>query len=130
MKNTSDQIPVRTIDEYLTGLPENVIIVLENLRALIRSVVPEVQETISYQIPTFKYHGSLVGFAAFKNHCSFFVMSTETTKAFQEKLKPYKTALATIHFTPEKPLPESLILAIVKARMLENEESANKRKSR
>ena len=130
MKNTSDQIPVRTIDEYLTGLPEDVIIVLENFRTLVRSVVPEAQETISYQIPTFKYHGSLVGFAAFKNHCSFFVMSAAVTKAFQVELKPYKTAMATIHFTPEKPLPESLILAIVRARMQENEELANKRKSR
>lgn len=128
MKNTSPSMPVRTIDEYLTGLPENVIIALEDLRTLIKSVVPEAQETISYQIPTFKYLGSLVGFAAFKNHCSFFVMSPAVTKAFQEELKPYKTATATIHFTPEKPLPESLVTAIVKARITENENQISKKR--
>lgn len=128
MKPSGDQLPIRTIDEYLIGLPENVVVALENLRQTIQSLVPEAEEVISYQIPTFKYFGSLVGFAAFKDHCSFFVMSKAVMEAFQEKLKPYKTATATIHFTPEKPLPESLVSAIVKARMRENEELASKKK--
>ena len=123
-----EQLPVRTIDDYLVGLTENVVEALENLRQNIRSLVPNAEEVISYQIPTFKYLGSLVGLAAFKDHCSFFVMSKSVMQSFQEELKPYKTATATIHFTPEKPLPESLVIAIVEARMRENEELANKKK--
>lgn len=75
------------------------------------------------------YFCSLVGFAAFKDHYSFFVMSKVVMQAFfQEELKPYKTATATVHFAPEKPLPESLVTAIVEARMPENEEMASKKK--
>jgi Domain of unknown function (DU1801) len=46
---------------------------LNKIRAAIRSAVPpEATEVISYGIPTFKYKGPLVWFAAFSNHCSLF----------------------------------------------------------
>lgn len=128
MRNQNDTLPPRTIDEYLTGLPENVVSALESLRQTIRSVVPGVEELISYQVPSFRYKYMLVGFAAFRDHCSFFVMSRAVTKAFQEELNPFKTAAATIHFTPERPLPEALVVEIVKARLKENEMRAEKRK--
>ena len=128
MQNQNDALPPRTIDEYLAGLPENVVVVLESLRQTIRSVVPGAEELISYQVPSFRYKYMLVGFGAFRDHCSFFVMSRAVTKAFQEELKPYKTAAATIHFTPEKPIPEALVVRIVKARLKENEMRAEKRK--
>lgn len=117
MKNST----AKTIDEYLDALPEKEMIALHRLRKIIKSMVPMAEEIISYQIPVFKYHYSLVGFAAFKNHCSFFVMSKEVMKKFKEDLKSYRTATGTIHFTAEKPLPATLIKRIVKARMKENE---------
>ena len=54
---------VNEIDDYLALVPEPAHTTLEKIRA-----------TIGYRIPTFKYKGPLVGFAAFPNHCSFFVM--------------------------------------------------------
>ncbi len=69
MKRT---IEFKTIDDYLALQTEDIRTGLEKLRKTIHSIIPNAEEAISYQIPTFKYHGSLVGFAAFKNHCSFF----------------------------------------------------------
>jgi uncharacterized protein YdhG (YjbR/CyaY superfamily) len=60
-------------------------------------LIPEADEVLHYQIPTFKYHGALVGYAAFKDHCSFFVMSSGLMQEFKEELKDYSTATATIH---------------------------------
>ncbi|MGH2702752.1 MAG: iron chaperone, partial [Actinomycetota bacterium] len=60
-----------SIDDYLATVPEDARAVLEKLRRTIKGVAPEATETISYQVPTFKHHGSPVGFAAFKEHCSF-----------------------------------------------------------
>jgi len=46
---------------------------VEKIRAAIRSAVPaEATEAISYGMPSFKYKGALVWFAAFSDHCSFF----------------------------------------------------------
>ncbi len=62
-----------SVDEYLARVPEPARGTLKKTRALIRSVVPaEASEAISYGIPSFKYKGWLVGYAAFANHCSFF----------------------------------------------------------
>ncbi len=72
MQASSHRRPATTIDEYLALQTETVRAALEKLRQIIKSVVPDAEEAISYQIPAFKYHGLLVGFAAFEKHCSFF----------------------------------------------------------
>lgn len=112
-----------TIDEYMETLPKDVRTVLENLRKTIKSVAPKAEETISYQMPAFKYYGMLVYFAAFKNHCSFFPGgSASLAKELEAELKPYKTSKGTLQFTVDKPLPATLVKKIVKIRMKQNEE--------
>ncbi|MFN7933446.1 MAG: DUF1801 domain-containing protein [Bryobacteraceae bacterium] len=114
---------VNTVDEYLAALPEPARSTLYQIRSLIRSVVPaEATELISYRIPTFRYKGALIGFAAFPKHCSLFVMSSTLLGKMQQEVKGYKTSKGTIQFPPDKPLPASLIRKIVKARMQENKE--------
>ncbi len=79
------------------------------------------EETISYGIPTFKLYGHLVGFAAFKQHLSFFVMSARFLKTLKkEELKGIDWNVSTIKFSPEKPLPVSLVKKIVQLRLQEN----------
>jgi len=112
-----------TVDAYLDDVPQPARESLEKLRQHIRSASPAAAEGISYRIPTFKYLGSpLVGFAAFKDHCSFFVMSTEALDAVRADVARYSTAKGTVHFPPGKPLPAELVRKIVKARMLEVEQ--------
>ncbi len=113
--------PGNPIDAYLAAVPEPARSALEGLRATIREAAPEAIETISYGVPTFKLHGNLVGFAAFKKHCSFFPMSGSSIEAFQGQLEGFSTSKGTIRFTPDKPIPESLLRDIVAARIAENE---------
>ena len=79
------------------------------LRKRIKAIVPRATEVISYQIPTFKHHGGLVAYAAFPDHCSFFVMSPNGMRAHAAELKGYDVAKATIHFATDKPLPAALV---------------------
>ena len=46
-----------TIDDYLAPLPADVRSALEQLRRTIKAAAPETTESISYQMPTFKYGG-------------------------------------------------------------------------
>jgi uncharacterized protein YdhG (YjbR/CyaY superfamily) len=110
----------QTIDEYLASVPEDKRATLENLRVIIRAAAPMAEECISYRIPCFKYHGPLVFFAAFKNHCGLYVINALILDTFKSELKPYKTSGTTIHFTPYNPLPEEFITKIVKMRIEEN----------
>jgi len=124
MQQTKQNSKINTVDDYLSALPDNVYLALENIREIIRFLVPGAEETISYQVPTYKYKGMLVGFGASKNHCSFFVMSSTLLKDFKEDVKDFDTSTGTIRFTPEKPIPNDLITRLVMARLAQNEAKA------
>jgi len=123
MKDSNPKKTTRpgSVDEYLSALPEEKRAALEKLRKIIKSVVPDATEVISYQIPVFKYKGRpLVGFGAAKNHCSFYIMSSAVTKAHRDDLKSYDTSVGTVRFPATKPLPATLVTKLVKARIAEN----------
>lgn len=111
---------LKSVDAYLKAQPANVRAALEKLRAQIKAAAPKAGESISYGMPAYKHKGALVYFAAFKNHCSFFP-GNSSILANIEGLKDFKVLKGTIQFTPEKPIPASLIKSIVKERVLENE---------
>ena len=110
-----------TVDDYLAKLPEQTRAVLAQLREAIKAAAPELTETISYRMPTFKDHGRfLVSFAAFKDHCSLFPASEAVMEAHGEELKPYFAEKATLRFTPDHPIPAALVKKIVRTRLEEN----------
>jgi uncharacterized protein YdhG (YjbR/CyaY superfamily) len=114
--------PAKDVNSYLAALPPAQRSLLKKVRAAVKTAAPKATEKISYRMPLYFHLGYLVGFAAFKDHCSFFVMSYKVMESFEEKLRPFRAATATLHFTSEKPLPVALIKKIVRARMKENEE--------
>lgn len=119
----------KTVDDYLAGVPETARSTLQKLRQTIRAAAPQADEVISYGMPMFKQQGMLVGFAAFKNHCSLFPGSA-VMDAHREELKRYKTSKGTIRFATTKPLPASLVRKLVKACIRQNEAKAGRRRNR
>lgn len=112
----------KNVDEYLAGVPEPARSTLKRIRASIRSAVPpETTEAISYGMPTFKYKGSLLAFAAFSEHCSLFPMSKAVVKTLAHDLKGFSTSKGTIRFPLDKPLSATLLKKVIKARIAENE---------
>lgn len=113
----------KTVDEYLAAVPEPARSTLTHIRKVVQSLVPaETTEVISYGIPMFKYNGMLVGYAAFKKHCSLFPTGSGVLDQFEKELTGYRTSKGTIQFSPDKPLPDALLKKIVKARIKENKE--------
>ncbi len=115
------KIGFQSVEEYFAAIPnEEAKKCLQRIRKTILDIVPDAEEVISYQIPTFKFHGPLVGFAAFKNHCSLFPLNGHTVQKFQSKLQNFRTSKAAIQFSPKDPIPESLLREIVEYRLSEN----------
>jgi len=120
--STKGNLPPKSVEDYLAGVPEPARSTLKKVRAAIRSALPvDATEGISYRIPTFKYKGSLVWYAAFSKHCSLFPGSLAVLKAFKSELKDFHTSKGTIHFPLDKPLPAALLKKIVKARLAEKD---------
>ena len=112
-----------TVEDYLSRLAQEPRAALEKLRKTIKAAAPDTTETISYQMPTFKYQGrALVGFAAFKDHCSLFPYSGHVLDAYKKELASYEVSKGTIRFSVNKPLPAALVKKIIKARIQEIDE--------
>jgi uncharacterized protein YdhG (YjbR/CyaY superfamily) len=110
----------KTTDEYIASFPQNVQVVLQQVRQAIKEVAPKAQEVISYSMPAFKQKGILVWFAAFKNHIGFFP-KVSAVEAFKEQLSDYQTSKGTIRFPLDKPIPIRLVKEIVKFRVKEDQ---------
>jgi uncharacterized protein YdhG (YjbR/CyaY superfamily) len=119
----------KTIDAYLSTVPEPARTTLNKIRAAIRAAAPkQATEAITYGIPTFKYKGSLVAFAAFSKHCSFFPMSGSVIEKFKNQLEPFHTSKGTLRFPVDKPLSPTLVRKMVKVRIAQNEQRQKDKK--
>jgi uncharacterized protein YdhG (YjbR/CyaY superfamily) len=130
MKKTKPVATPKTVDDYLAALPDEARATLEKLRKVIKAAAPKATEVISWQMPMYKQNGMLVGFAAFKDHCSLFP-GTKAIEKHKDELKAYKTSKGTIRLPIGKPLPAALVKKIVKERIAENDKrAAEKEKKR
>jgi uncharacterized protein YdhG (YjbR/CyaY superfamily) len=113
----------KTIDEYIAACPKDVQDILEKVRATIRNAAPQAEETIDYQMPTFKLKGNLVHFAAHKKHIGFYPTPSGIEK-FKDEISVYEWAKGSVQFPLDKPIPYDLISRITEFRVTENLERA------
>jgi uncharacterized protein YdhG (YjbR/CyaY superfamily) len=119
------------IDAELGALPDGMRAVMGSLRRTIQAAAPDAVEAISYGAPAFRYRDRpLVAYRAARNHGSLFPMSPAVIEAHRAELTGYDTAKGTIRFTPERPIPEPLVAAIVRDRMAEIDAAAAAKRSR
>lgn len=105
------------IDEYLKNVSFPQREELERVRKIIKQLVPDAEESISYGMPVFKYNNQyLIWFAAFKDHMSIFPMPS-SIEAMGDKLSKFKTSKGTIQFTLDNPIPEPLLKEIILSRL-------------
>lgn len=119
--------PAKDIDAYLASVPPDARAALEKLRRTIKAAAPKAEESISYMMPAFRYHGPLVYFAAFKDHLSFFPAGKSVLTKFSRELASFDASGGTIRFSTKHPLPTALVKKIVKLRASENEAKARKK---
>ena len=107
----------REVDEYLAALDEPKRATLERLRATILEIVPEAEQGLAYGMPTFRLAGKAVaGFAAFKNHLSYFPHSGSVLAEVSDDLLGYTTSKGTLQFPIDKPLPKALVNKLIAVR--------------
>lgn len=116
------QIVATTVDEYISAFPENVQERMIQIREIIRSTVPNVDEQILYGMPGYKtFKKPLIYFGGFKNHLGLYA-TPSGHQAFEKELSNYKQGKGSVQFPHDQPLPIELIQKIVTFRVKENEE--------
>lgn len=110
---------INNIDDYIAEFPKDTQTILTQIRETIKSLVPYVEETISYNIPAYKLNRSyLIFFAGYKRHIGMYPVSNN--KEFEKDFSSFKTSgKGTIQFPLDKPIPITLIKKIIKYRVSE-----------
>jgi len=104
-----------TVDDYVASLPEDVRPVMERIRACVRTVVPDIAETISYNMPTFTLDGlPLVHVAAWKKHIGIYPLPPLDDDLAAE-VAPYRAATDTMQLKYARPIPYDLVERVLAA---------------
>jgi len=103
------------IDDYLANLSDIDKVIIEHMYDVVRQEVPGTTEELSYSMPSLKYRGkSLVAIMANKNFLSLYPFSS--LERLGVDMSAFEQTTGSIHFIPEKPIPDALLKAIIQAR--------------
>lgn len=103
-----------SIDQYLETVSSEARAVLEEIRAIVRRLVPEAEETISYQMPAFKLDRPFIYVAAFKKHVGIYP-PVRGDEDLDKALLPYRGEKGNLKFPLDQPMPYALIGRVVQA---------------
>ena len=109
-----------TVSAYIAAAPAPARAMLKQLRAAVRAAAPKAEERISYGMPSYRYRGALVSFAAFKSHVSLFVRKRILMR-YPAEVEPYLASKATLHFTLGTRIPLALVKKLITAGRKEND---------
>ena len=103
------------IEAYIQQAPAALQPQLRALRKTILAVLPEAEERIRYQMPTFYWHENVIHFAYYQHHIGLYPTASGVA-AFQTQLSAYHTSKGAIQFPLDSPLPLDLVRAITEFR--------------
>ena len=101
------------IDDYISRQEKAIQPRLRLIRDTIKAAIPEAEERISYQMPTFWKGRNIIHFAAAKKHIGIYP-GGEATGVFADKLTGFKTSKGAIQLPHDKELPLDLIAVIAR----------------
>ena len=110
--------PFTSVQDYIAAQPEDARARLRELQAIVRSVVPEATESISYGMPTYRFAAGAVHFGAAKRHCALYGSAFHR---FADELRDFDTSKGTVRFPLDRPIPEELVRKLVAATVAERE---------
>jgi len=110
--------PASSVDEYIAAQPPQTQLRLQELRAIVRSVMPDAQESISYGMPTYKSGPTRIYFGAAKKHCALYATAWHV---LGDEVKPYLASRGTIRFPLDRPVPEALARKLVQVTIEERQ---------
>lgn len=110
------------VDTYIASSDNAARPTLKEIRRIIKATIPKVEESISWGVPFYKYHGLLAGFSVFKSHVSFgFAAAFESKEREALEKQGYKTGSKTVQIRFDQKVPAVAIKRILKARARMNE---------
>ena len=104
-----------TVDAYAAALAPDAAAALDTIRRLIAEQVPNVEESIRYQMPVFAVDGTYIVYVgAWKQHVGLYPIP-ELPPDLEDEIRRYRTKKDTVRFVYRTPIPYELIGRLVAA---------------
>ena len=103
------------VDEYITSVPMATRPKFDELRKLVKDLLPDAKELMSYGIVGYKTDDkrARVYISGWKDHVAVYPIPGD--QELKRQLKPYVRGKGTLWFSLDEPLPKALIERVVKA---------------
>ncbi|WP_107038585.1 iron chaperone [Brumimicrobium mesophilum] len=106
----------KDVSEYIANSPKKSQPIMEDLREIIKSTVPEAEERIAWKVPNYKLNGVLAGFAVYTKHISLGFSEgglNDEEREFFEKAG-FKTVKGTVQIKFTQEIPKDTIVKTLK----------------
>lgn len=121
-KCSTKQLHMNDVDQYIAGFDHEIQSKLQEIRTIIRNVLMDAEEVISYGLPTYKIKGkNIVHFGGFKQHIGFYPVPSAIAQ-FKEELSKFKGAKGSVQFPYKQELPKDLIERMTLFRLKEHQQ--------
>lgn len=116
----------KNVDEFVAEASAEARALLENLRKVIKSAVPDVEETMGYGKPYYKHHGWACGITLYTKHLGVEIWDG-LSDADRKELEAagYKTGSKNFQIQYDQAVPTDLLTKLVKAQAKRNEQKAS-----
>ena len=112
----------KDVDSYIANSGQEARPILEELRKIIKSTIPKVEEGISWGMPLYKYYGFLAAIAEYKKHVSFQIAdSLQNGDRRMLEEKGYSIGQKRIQIKFDQEVPTTMIRQILKTQAKMNE---------
>ncbi|HZP55570.1 MAG TPA: DUF1801 domain-containing protein [Candidatus Saccharimonadales bacterium] len=113
----------KTVDQFVAEAPVEARPVLEQIRVVIKKAVPEVDETMGYGKPYYKYHGWMTGVTLYTKHLGVEIWDGLSIKDREElEALGHKTGSKNFQISYGQEVPAELLTRLVKAQAERNEQ--------
>lgn len=109
---------INDVDKYIANIPASGLDQFIKLRNIVKSIIPDAKEVVSYGIIGYKIDlkRARVFIGGWRDHVSIYPVPKDA--GLIKKLYPYIKGKGTLWFSLDEPLPEKIIIEIVKSLIL------------
>ena len=111
----------KTVDEFVAEAPVEAHPVLEQIRKIVKAAVPDVEETMGYGKPYYKYFGWMTGITLYSKHLGVEIWDglSDSDRKELEALG-YKTGSKNFQIQYDQAVPDELLTRLVQAQAERN----------
>lgn len=108
-------MPAPSVDAYIADLPEDVQVILQDVRRAIRVALPDAEERIRYGMPAVMLNERYaIHFAGWKEHVGIYPV-TRLEGELEAAIAPYRAKKDSVNFPYAEPIPYGLVTDVAAA---------------